>query len=158
MVRCPNCNYILVLLERRRKYKCAKCGRLFAQKDIEDKDFVVQNKQRRTEANKEMKKIRKKITRNKKGLHKVISDINKRKNKKIKPEKDKETYNAEKREYWAKNREHLLEKRRENYKKRKEEILAQQRLYNENHKIENRIKHLRDRQKHLALQIFGFSL
>ena len=37
--RCPNCNYILVLLQRRQKYKCAKCSKLFPQKDIEAREF-----------------------------------------------------------------------------------------------------------------------
>jgi len=45
--RCLNCNYLLVLLERRRKFKCAKCGRLFLQKSIEDKSFRRWNAKQR---------------------------------------------------------------------------------------------------------------
>jgi DNA-directed RNA polymerase subunit RPC12/RpoP len=37
--RCPNCNYSLVLLERRAKYKCALCSKLFPQKEVDDKEF-----------------------------------------------------------------------------------------------------------------------
>ena len=39
MPQCPKCSYKLVFLENRLKYKCAKCGRLFLQKSIENKDF-----------------------------------------------------------------------------------------------------------------------
>ena len=44
MPRCLKCNYKLVLLEDRRKYKCAKCGKLFPQKEIDDKEFRELNK------------------------------------------------------------------------------------------------------------------
>ncbi len=40
MSRCPNCNYTLVLLEHRRKYKCPKCSGLYTQREIETKEFV----------------------------------------------------------------------------------------------------------------------
>ena len=39
MPQCPKCSYKLVFLENRLKYKCAKCGRVFLQKFIENKDF-----------------------------------------------------------------------------------------------------------------------
>ena len=44
MPQCPNCSYKLVFLENRLKYKCAKCGWLFLQKVIENKDFRQWNK------------------------------------------------------------------------------------------------------------------
>lgn len=47
MPRCPNCSYILVFLEKRCKYKCAKCGKLFSQKYIEDKEFKEWNQRQR---------------------------------------------------------------------------------------------------------------
>jgi len=43
MAKCLNCNYTLVLLEHRRKYKCAKCGKLFPQSEIDNKEFVEWN-------------------------------------------------------------------------------------------------------------------
>ena len=49
MPKCANCFYELVLLEHRQKYKCAKCGRLFPQKEIDTNEFVEWNKQRRAE-------------------------------------------------------------------------------------------------------------
>jgi len=41
--RCPNCSYLLVLLEKRRRYKCAKCGKVYLRKEIEHKDFRERN-------------------------------------------------------------------------------------------------------------------
>ena len=45
--RCPNCSYVLVLLSNRWKYKCSKCGRLFYQREAEDKTFRDWNKKQR---------------------------------------------------------------------------------------------------------------
>ena len=47
MPRCPNCNYILVLLENRCKYKCAKCSKLYSQKEIDNKEFREWNEKQR---------------------------------------------------------------------------------------------------------------
>ena len=59
MPRCPNCQYILVLLEHRRKYKCAKCSRLYSQKFIEDKEFREYNKRQRKSDKENLKSQRK---------------------------------------------------------------------------------------------------
>ena len=47
MPRCPNCSYKLVFLDKRLRYKCAKCGRVFLQKLIENRDFRIWNNYRR---------------------------------------------------------------------------------------------------------------
>ena len=47
MPRCPNCSYNLVFLEKRLRYKCAKCGRGFLQKLVENRDFRLWNRQLR---------------------------------------------------------------------------------------------------------------
>src|SRR3989344_3548256 len=66
--RCPNCSFALVLLERRGKYKCSKCSRLFLQKEIDDKTFRQWNvKQRELDEHnlnleKKQRKERPKIT------------------------------------------------------------------------------------------------
>tara|TARA_Y100000034_G_scaffold130663_1_gene189626 strand:+ start:709 stop:1263 length:555 start_codon:yes stop_codon:yes gene_type:complete len=44
---CQNCNYDLVLIARRRKFKCAKCSRLFLQKRTEFQNFQRWNKKQR---------------------------------------------------------------------------------------------------------------
>ncbi|MBM3247377.1 hypothetical protein FJZ17_02455 [Candidatus Pacearchaeota archaeon] len=55
MPKCPKCNYTLVLLEKRMKYKCAKCGRLFRQKEIDTKEFAEWNKKERRKEETEAK-------------------------------------------------------------------------------------------------------
>lgn len=47
MPRCPKCQYILVLLEYRQKYKCAKCSKLFSQIKIDNKGFREWNEKQR---------------------------------------------------------------------------------------------------------------
>jgi len=153
MSRCPNCNYELVLLQHRRKYKCAKCGKLFAQKEIETKEFQEWNKRQREE---EKERIKKEL-RQSKEKPKLSKEEKLAKSREVQRkfrEENREEYNQTKREYWASNKEHLQQKRRENYNKQKAKILAQQALYRQNHKIEVRIKYLRDAQKELALRIF----
>lgn len=185
MPRCPNCNYLLVLLEHRRKYKCAKCGKLFPQKKVEDKEFRELNKKRRAEAKKEAKKEYRKlyVQENRERVNAWVRDYYKRNREKISAkakekreqlsekekeklknaqaewrENNRESYNAQKREYWASNHEHLIEKKKENYQKRKAEILMQQALYQQNNKTLSRIKYLREQQKQLALRIFEFNV
>ena len=153
MPRCPNCNYILVLLEHRQKYKCAKCGKLFSQKEIEDKEFVEWNKKRRKE---DKEKIEQELKQEKQNS-KLSEEEKLAKNRQAQAnwrENNREHYNKQKREYWASNREHLLEKRRENFKKRKSEILQNQKVYRENNQTLSRIKQLRENQKQLALRMF----
>ena len=41
------CSFKLVLLPYRPRYKCAKCGRLFSQKEIENKSFRQWNEKER---------------------------------------------------------------------------------------------------------------
>lgn len=48
MPRCLTCSYELVFLEERLRYKCAKCGRAFLQKFIENQAFRVWNDQLRS--------------------------------------------------------------------------------------------------------------
>ncbi len=157
MPRCPNCNYLLVLLEHRRKYKCAKCSKLFSQREIDDAEFREWNKKRRQE---EKEKIEKE-------LQEIIKVENKKLTKeemherkialqRIWREKNREEYNKYKREYWAKHRKRLLEKRKENYNKRKQEISEQQKVYRQNNKEKSRLKDLRNSQKKLAERKFEF--
>tara|TARA_Y100000310_G_C20399439_1_gene676696 strand:+ start:60 stop:578 length:519 start_codon:yes stop_codon:yes gene_type:complete len=152
MPKCPNCFYELVLLERRSKYKCAKCGKLFYQKEIDIKEFVEWNKRER--------KKDKETFYGKPQKQKKLTEFEKRQRalayqRKWK-EKHREEYNRQKREYWAKHREHLLQKRKENLEKRKDEILGQQKLYRENNKLLRRINNLRTEQKKLALRYYKF--
>ncbi|MFH1209305.1 MAG: hypothetical protein V1663_00750 [archaeon] len=103
MPRCPNCQYILVLLEHRRKYKCAKCSRLYLQKEIDNNDFREWNKQQRKQ-DKETPRPRKlKLT--------------------------KEEKNKRKKDYYLSHQKKLLEFSREHYEKNKDKILARKKVY-----------------------------
>ena len=156
MPRCPNCNYELVLLEHRQKYKCAKCGKLFPQKEVEIKEFREWNRRQRQE---EKERVEQELKQNKEQKPKLSKEEKLARSREAQRkfrEENREEYNQTKREYWASNHNHLLEKRRENYKKKKAQILARQKLYGENHKIERRINNLRFEQKELALERLKF--
>ena len=86
MTKCPNCNYTLVLLEYRQKYKCAKCGRLFFQKEIDAKEFREQNEKEREKDRKQMKKEQIYDYRARKVIPKIIEEIKNPKSTKTKEE------------------------------------------------------------------------
>jgi len=168
MIRCPNCFYELALLEKRRKYKCAKCGKLFPQKEIENKEFREWNKKRRKEerdkVNKELELRKQKRKRSKPLSKEEWEEWMRKKLEKSRKaqakyrEENREEYNAKKKDYWAWNKKRLTEKRRENYEKRKPQISAQQKLYRENNKVLRRINALRYEQKLLAVKMFEINL
>jgi hypothetical protein len=148
MPHCPNCFFELVLRKHSRKYKCAKCGRLYLQSEIDRKEFIEWNK-------KEREKDKQALT-EKTDEQKHHSEYEKKQarlayQRKYRKE-HREDYNKKKYEYWAKNKSHFQAKRKENYYRQKVKILGQQRLYRENHKILRRINNLRTRQKDLALK------
>jgi len=157
MPRCPNCFYSLVLLEHRRKYKCAKCSKLFAQKEIDDKEFREWNKKRRKDEKEKIEEELQGIIKlSDKKLTKEELDEKKLVIKRRWYMKNREAYNKYKREYWATHRKKLLAQRKENYHKRKAEILEQEKLYRQNNKEKTRLKGLRDSQKNLAVRKFEF--
>ena|SRR3989344_8654000 len=90
--RCLNCGYCLVLLEKRAKYKCAKCGKLFFKKEVEDKHFREFNIKKRLEDKKEAKKAYRREYYSNKNPKKEPSEANK--------EMTKETYNLGRRNYY----------------------------------------------------------
>ncbi len=151
-MRCPNCNYTLVLLPKRAKYKCPKCSRLYTQKEIELKDFVDFNKRER--------KNDKEALTEKSGKQKPLTDFEKKQNKlacqRRWRENNRTEYNRKKRVYWEMNKINLLEKRKENYNRRKAEVKEQQRLYRLRNVTLRRINHLRTEQKLLAQHFFEF--
>ena len=87
---CPNCNYLLVLLEHRRKYKCPKCSKLFKQREIEDGEFREWNKKRREKVEKEVSKGYKKRYKKRYG------------------QENREKLNAYMRKYYRENRKKIL--------------------------------------------------
>lgn len=140
MARCLKCNYELTFLEKRRRYKCAKCGSLFLKKEIDELEFQKFNKEER-------KKDRKLVAAE----------------KKIKSRKKRSTLTLEdrreKRRLWhsenyKKNRDKILARRKEirainkevENKKRKE----RRHVNIDDTRQQGRIQYWRKRQKLLA--------
>ncbi len=150
MSKCPNCFYELVLLEKRRKYKCAKCGRLWKQKEIETKEFKELNKRERKESRKQLKKEANQDFQAKKIIPKIIEQL---KNPKAKKTKE---------EYYGQNRDMIIQQKREYRKQLSEQEKKEQ---NEKRKarryanievtrLNSRINYWRQQQKALALQYY----
>ena len=130
MAKCPNCNYTLVLHEHRRKYKCSKCGKLFPQKDVDTKEFVEWNKQRRAEEKKKAKAEynRENATRYQKKNKKKVNAYRRGYSK-------TEQFKTYRKKYYEQNKEKILAKRKEDYAKHKEEINQRRRDISEQEKI-----------------------
>ena len=158
MPTCPKCFYQLVLLEHRSKYKCAKCGKLFSQIEIDRKEFVERNKRER-------KKDREAFY-EKPQKQKKLSEYEKKQRMKL---TFKKWYykNLEKvRDYYQKNRERIIQQKKE-YRKR----LSGQRKKLDNKKrkarryvnidytrANSRIEYWRRKQKELALKKLEFAM
>ena len=126
MPRCPNCGYILVLLEKRRRYKCAKCGRVYLKKEIENKKFREWNKkQRRNDIEDFEKEIEKEKRRKYKA--KIMRPFKRLEKSKYKPspEERRAIRLAQKREYNRKNKA-KLKKWYTDLTNRKKLLVAQQ--------------------------------
>jgi transcription initiation factor TFIIIB Brf1 subunit/transcription initiation factor TFIIB len=154
MPNCPNCDYLLVLLEKRRKYKCAKCGKLFVQREIDLKEFQEWNKRQRQE---EMKKIHPK-------LHslRAYQGKNPERMKEYQRryrEKNKEKISQQKAKYYEANRSMLVEKSKEwrkglngqEKKEQNEKRQVRRRANTEGTRLQSRINYWRQRQKTFAL-------
>jgi len=124
MLRCPNCNYELTFLERRHRYKCAKCSSLFTEHEIKLIEFKKYNNTERVREKEESKKETQKV--------KIEVQRKCREN-------NREEHNKYRREYWAKNRDRLLKKRKQYTKDNTEKI---------------RIHNIRRGQKRLAEEKF----
>ena len=126
MSRCPNCSYLLVLIERRSKYKCAKCSRLWLQKLIDDRDFKEFNKKQRNLDKKEAEKERAKEWQknNKDKIRKYYYN-------------NKEKYSEARKIYYRKNKEKFAKKRLTELiriKKREHYLLNKQKINETNNK------------------------
>ncbi len=145
MNRCPNCSFALVLLERRRKFKCSKCRRLFSQKFIEDREFKEWNKRKREEDKDRYEYERK------------VLEVKRR--KKYGDLRDKQKKLAEYRTlyYWRHRNEILAYKKqyRQTAKERNNEYKRMYRAKNQDRvRLWSRIAYWRQKQKRLAVQTF----
>jgi DNA-directed RNA polymerase subunit RPC12/RpoP len=142
--RCPECNYALVLLERRHKYKCAKCGRLFSKQEIGLKEFREYNQVERKKARKQYKIESSQNQLARKTIPKIIEEL-----KNPKPQKPQA---EQKREY----RKNLSEQA----KKEENEKRKARRMKNlESTRLNGRIEYWKQKQKALALlycDFYGF--
>ena len=136
--QCPNCNYSLVLLSSRFKYKCSLCNKLFFQKEIDDKTFRQWNfLQRKTDKeNLQRKRIRLTEEEKNANLEKYIQ-----KNREILTlkaklwrEKNKENYNIWVKEYISRDKDKVRLNARIRFWRKKQRELSLQYSENKEHK------------------------
>ena len=134
--RCPNCNYILVLLSNRRKYKCSKCSRLFPQGEIDAREFRRCNERQRQQdiENLEIKNRKPKLT------------------EEERKQKDREYRTL----YYEKNKDkiknYVREWRNNNKERRNRSVKEYRSKTIEQARLRDRLGRLRQMQKELALQ------
>ena len=157
MPTCPNCDYELVLLSYRLKYKCALCSKLYPQKEIDNKEFRKFNEIQKIVDIENIDKEQREELLQLKELKKSIRQLFKNKTLKELKVEDRDKYNELKREYWNKKAEHLNSKRRELYNENREYKLNYQKQWKlnnqHNHRIKRRLADLREYQKQLALKM-----
>ncbi len=175
MPKCAHCNYELVLLSSRPKYKCAICSKLYSKKEIEGKEFRRQNQFQKQlniqEINQELEKNWSEIRELQKGIKLLFNW-----SPKTYSEEFKAIMRIKNREWRLKNRDYDLKRKKQYYEENKKKInlKAKKRrknnleLHNQRKKewreknidqnrINGQISFWRNRQKELALEMFGTS-
>ena len=152
MPRCPKCNYILVLLEKRLKYKCAKCGSLYLQKSTEYRDFRNWNKIQR-----ELDKHNLKLESKRKKLSEEERKLKTRENAKKYRLENKIKYRIHSQKFYYKNKDNILAHKKIYRQVSKDKYNEWKKTYR-NHNIERtrlltRISFWRNKQKRLALRM-----
>lgn len=110
MQRCPNCSYLLVLLSHRHKYKCAKCGKLFSQILIDNKEFREWNKRQRLQDIENIK-------------------LNRKQRMSLSEEERKNRAKESTKKWRENNKERCRELSEKNYCKNRDRILAKKKVY-----------------------------
>ena len=172
MPRCPNCSYKIVFLEKRLRYKCAKCSRVFLQKFIENRDFRIWNNHRREtemqellieikqlEEEKQKKKELKRLNKIAKALRLLFNGSKPRLN--LTPEERR----IRKREYnkkWNENNPEKVKamKRRqlENHREQRYAYLREWRISNlDKSRLKQRLTHWRRQQAKIAQEEIRFN-
>lgn len=160
MSSCPNCQFNLVLLSSRSRYRCSLCFRIYSQKSIESIEFRKWNEFQR-------KKDKELLSRNKKVLLTESQKREKLKQWRIENKEklrefqrewrdnNREDYNELKRRYWTKHATDLNAKRRERRIKNKEKYVAMEKRQKSkpHYKLNQRIAKLRRSQVYLTQQI-----
>src|SRR3989338_8033091 len=115
--QCPNCNYSLVLLTNRGKYKCSLCSGLFPQMEIENKNFREWNKRQKEVDFDDYKKEKEKDSIQNKMIKSGLKDL-----------------------FLGTVESRIKEYRKSYYLKNKESILERESNYYEQHKTEIKLK------------------
>ena len=149
MPQCPNCSYKLVLLQHRRKYKCAKCSRLFLQKEIESEEFQRFNQlQRQLTKEQFVENFGKQWLEYKKQHQKPRKPRTSKK-----PKLSKEQLLKNRRKYHNKNKNKINSRRRLRYKENNQYNLQRKDRRNKNielTRLQSRIDYWKNKQKLLA--------
>ncbi len=125
MTVCPKCSYALVLLPKRRRYKCAKCSSLYLEKFIDSREFrrfnQIQRDLTREEAEIESK-------RRFEEAWNACKLVNKPQRQKLIEEEKKQ----KRKEYYQKTKERILRHAKEYYQKNKEKVFEKNRTWAQN--------------------------
>lgn len=137
--RCPNCNFELVFLTYRLRYKCSLCNGVYLQKEIENKSFRNWN-----------------IFQRKNDIEALEQEIKSRRRVKLTEEERKLRLTESREKYDAKNREKLTLKAKLWRQKNKMDYNEWVRSYisknREKIRINARIRFWRKKQREIALQ------
>ena len=130
--QCPNCNYSLVLLTNRGKYKCSLCSGLFPQMEIENKNFREWNKRQKEVDFDDYKKEKEKDSIQNKMIKSGLKDLF--------LGTVESRIKEYRKSYYLKNRKQVRLRQKEAYLKNKESILERESNYYEQHKTEIKLK------------------
>lgn len=143
MARCIDCGYLLLMIERRRKYKCSRCGGLFFWKTVDDKIFQEWNKTQRI---RDEEKIDEELKLKRKAL---------RPRKYVDPHVRKEKLREYSVAHYEANKDKILLKKKEYRKLKKVELNIKKKEYRyskiEETRFLGRLNYWRQRQKRLAI-------
>ncbi len=158
MPKCFNCNYELVLLSSRPKYKCAICSKLYPKKEVEAKEFRRWNESQREKDKKgiELKHKKKKTLLNEKKIGRTFRLLFKQHRIKLNPEERIERKKERDKNYYYAHREEIIKKKKILVQKTKEQYNAWKRQYRQENldtiKLKDQIQYYRKQQKALAVR------
>ncbi|MBI2106561.1 hypothetical protein HYT57_01120 [Candidatus Woesearchaeota archaeon] len=131
MARCIKCNYLLVLLPKRNKYKCPRCSSLFPEKEIDNKEFRIYNQRQRDIDREELEF---EIKQYKEEKLKRRLERQKKLQKKLWRQNNNEHYREWKKQHRLKQIEKIRQQDRIQFWRKQQKALVLQRLENEQYK------------------------
>lgn len=142
MTVCPRCSYSLVLLEKRCRYKCAKCGRLFLQKPIEDIEFRRWNQKQREIIKEETEYDFEGLWKAYKSLHSTEKPKQQKPVKEKRPKLTEEEKKQKKKKYYQNNKTSISQHKKQYYQQNKDNIISKRKewYYKNTEKARERMK------------------